>query len=98
MLLNTVQYYIAKRRNKLRKHFKKRNSAISYYWIIAVIRIVSLLVFFAFFTYINSKKNQKKNGTIKIYIVETSLGCKLPTSANIKLMKKFIQLTPVEEQ
>jgi len=34
------KYYIAKRSNQLRKHFKKWNSAILYCWIVAVIRIV----------------------------------------------------------
>jgi len=45
----TSANYIAKRRNQLGRHFKKWNSAISYYWIVAVLRIVRLLVFFAFF-------------------------------------------------
>jgi len=35
--LSTVLH---KRRNQLEKHFKKWNSAISYYWIVAVICIV----------------------------------------------------------
>jgi len=44
----TSEYCIAKRSNQLGKYLKKWNSAILYHWIVAVIRIVSLLVFFAF--------------------------------------------------
>jgi len=41
MIKNTNTSDNAKRRNQLGKHLKKWNSAISYYWIVAVIRIVT---------------------------------------------------------